>query len=94
MQITFPALTIPAFKMVKGQLLNLVVFGAGLVIPPVDITFWEAVKLTDPFVIFDSDELIAEMVSPLFKVADFVWDIAEARLDIMAEKFYKEQEEE
>ena len=93
MKVQFPAIIIPAFKIRAGQLLNVALFGVGLVIPPIDIIFWEEVKLTEAFTLFDTDDIVNAIVGQFTKVAELVWDLFESRLDKMAEDYYERHSE-
>ena len=56
-EIKFPDIVIPAFKISKGRLLNVSLLGVGLVIPPLDITFWPYTKILSGFTLFNTDDI-------------------------------------
>jgi len=80
-KVTFPAFTLPGFKLSKGQLLNVSLLGVGLVIPPVDITFWPEIKAWNSFVIFDLDWILNPIASWLTWIPGAVADTLKGLLD-------------
>jgi len=53
-KVTIPRLAIPGLTIKRGQLLNVTLFGYGVVVPPVDFTFWPEIELIPETVVFDS----------------------------------------
>jgi len=54
LRIAIPRVVLPEFTIKRGLLLNISIFGIGLVVPPVDITFWKEMELIPEIVVFDS----------------------------------------
>lgn len=93
-KVKFPAISFPAFKFTKGQLLNVNLLGVGFVIPPWDITFWEALQLTREHTLFNTDDIASAIVFPLEQIAEAVWALFKSTLDKMAADYYERHSEE
>lgn len=93
-EIKFPGFKLPAFKLSKGQLLNVSLLGVGLVIPPIDVTFWPEVTFWEPFTLFDTDVIVKGVGDLLAAVPEAVWNLAKAKLDELAAEYYKKHSEE
>jgi len=65
-QVWFPGLTIPEFSMKRGSIMDVWLLGINLAIPAWDLTFWRAIKIWDPFLLFDTDWI----VTPLKEAVD------------------------
>jgi len=88
-QLWFPGLKFNGAKLTRGQLLDVSLFGVGLVIPPWDITFLPAVEFWKPFLIFDSDWVVKPITDLVDAIPKAVWNLAKGTLDGWAEAFYK-----
>jgi len=93
-EVKFPALKIPAFRLTRGQLLNIWLLGASLVIPPWDITFWEETTLTKELTLFKTEDITNVLLTPINAVPKAVWDLLKTTLDDMAKDFYERHSEE
>lgn len=92
-KVQFPGLTLPGFKLTRGQLLNVSLIGVGLVIPPVDITFWPETRILEPFTLFDTDDITGALLAPINAVPKAIWDLAKSKLDDMARDYYERHPE-
>ena len=93
-EIKFPDIEIPAFKISKGQLLNVNLLGVGLVIPPGDITFWPETRILRGFTLFDTSDIVKGVGDLLGAVPEAVWNLARAKLDELAADYYERHSEE
>ena len=92
--VKFPDIVIPAFKISKGQLLDVRLLGVGLVIPPGDITFWPKTRILEGFELFDTDDVVKGVGDLLGAVPEAVWNLAKAKLDELAADYYERHSEE
>ena len=92
-KIYFPALVFPAFKFKRGQLLNVNLLGVGLVIPPFNITFWNAVTLSPKRLLFDTNWIVNALLAPIIAIPMAVWSLLESVLDEWVEEYYAAVEE-
>ena len=93
-EVKFPGFALPAFKISKGQLLNVNLLGVGLVIPPGDITFWKKVTFWEPFTLFNTDDVVKGVGDLLGAIPEAVWNLARAKLDELAADFHERHSEE
>ena len=89
MQIKFPAIWFPAFKLSRGQLLDVSLLGVGLVIPPWDVSFWDAVQLTAEFVIFDTDAIGQALAGAFAAIPNAVWNYLHTYIQAQIDEYYK-----
>jgi len=78
-KITIPRLAIPALKIRRGQLLDISIMGIGIVVPPVDISFWPEIQLLPAMTVFDSEwihDILDEKVGWFGNIAAGVVDAA------------------
>jgi len=81
-------LAIPAFKIRRGQLLDISILGVGVVVPPFDIQFWPEIQLLPAITVFDPD-WIADIVKGMMStIAEGVFKAVEPYLDGLAVDFY------
>jgi len=82
--------TVPA-----GCLLDVVLLGVHLKIPPFDIVLWkEPLKIWDSFVIFDT-EWVVDALKPFFDaIPRLVWQFAKSELDRWAQEWYERHKKE
>jgi len=92
-EIKFPGLAIPAFRLTRGQLLNVNVLGVGLVIPPVDITFWPQTTILEPFTLFKTEDITAALLAPINAIPQAVWNLATTILEQQIKEFYEKHPE-
>jgi len=85
---------IPGFKITRGQLLDTVLFGLPVIIPPEDIVFWEDVELIDKITIFDTAWIAEAVLGVATDIAQAVWNLAKDNLDKWAAEFYEKRKEE
>lgn len=93
-EIWFPGITIPGFKLTRGQLLDVSLFGVGLVIPPFDIEFWKETTILGAFRLFETDDIAKAVIIPVAGIAEAVWSLFESKLDEMAHDYYERHKEE
>jgi len=91
--IRFPGLKLPAFKLTRGQLLNVHLLGVGLVIPPFDITFWAETTLLQPFTLFKTEDITTGLLTPINAIPEAVWTLAKSTLDSLAKDYYERHPE-
>jgi len=92
-EVKFPGITIPAFKLTKGQLLNVGVLGVGLVIPPFDMTFWEATTILQPFTLFNTDDIAKPVATLINAIPQAVWTFATTWLEQQIKDYYDKHPE-
>lgn len=93
-KVEFPGLTLPG-TIKRGLLLDVDLLGVKFRIPPDDIVLWkEPLKIWDPFVLFDTDDIAKAVVVPVAAIATAVWDLLESRLDELAADYYERHSEE
>lgn len=93
-EVKFPGLTLPG-TIKAGILLNVSLFGVKFRIPPDDIVLWkEPLKIWDPFVLFDTDDIAKAVTVPVAGIAEAVVNLAKAKLDELAADYYERHSEE
>jgi len=88
-QVIFPAIWFPAFKLTRGQLLDVNLLGVGIAIPPWNITFWEAVQLTSERVLFDTDAIAGVIIGAINALPQAIWGWAQNWIQSQIDEYYK-----
>ena len=94
MKVTFPALSLPEFKVKAGQFLNITLMGQGIVVPPSDITFWPSIKLTDEFTLFDTEDITKPILDYLAGIPKAVLNLFLESINEQLRDYYERHREE
>jgi hypothetical protein len=92
-QLWFPGLKFNGIKLSRGQLLDISLMGVGLVIPPVNLTLLPAFTIWEPFIIFDSDWVVAPLTTAIAGIPKLFIDFITGRIEEEAEKYRREHPE-
>jgi len=88
-QLWFPGLKFNGLRIDRGQFLDVSLLGVGLQIPPWDMGILPVITFWEPFLIFDSDWVVAPVAAAINAIPNAVWGAGKAILDGWAAAFYE-----
>jgi hypothetical protein len=88
-QLWFPGLKFNGFTLTRGTLLDVSLFGVGLVIPPWDITLLPELTFWETFIIFDTDWITAPIGDAIATIPKLLIDFITGRLEEETKAYYE-----